>query len=234
MYNVLLLFLYILNVITYTSWVVYKKKQVKKISILGYFIPIILLFKRNKTTQEYIISFLIIYLWLFLIDTLVMYLTDNNPGSGSIMMAIFLLFELLMLFFIISSTVVRTRFLTAVFSLLGLTIIIGTVMNFINKSNDPLNMVVFYTLLIKITALVFVVGMCVNNLKLGDIESLFILMGFLAFFMLQLFNTILLLKKPYSNWDLYIVPLIFVFIFWEASFIWISKLKLKYSPQFPQ
>ncbi|MBN1755614.1 hypothetical protein JW877_05310, partial [bacterium] len=132
-------------------------------------------------------------------------------------------------FYISADILKQKRFLLFSFLGLAILIIVGMTMNLVFKTYEPLNLVDFLTLLIKIGISIMVLHNIIRENIRENVEVIFILMGLLLFFVMQLFNSILVLQDHQNNWYITLLAPILAYTFWGSSTIWIHRFKYKYS-----
>ncbi len=229
----LLIITHAFGVICYILWVDHVRrgwsKGWGKGDVISYVFPLILLFKYKGRATPFRLSLFAIYLYLLLMNSLIMISTGYSPTVYTILMAYILIYELSLIFSYTYIFLAKKTFLISIYSVLVAVILAGVVMNFIHKTYEPLDIIDFLMLLVKISSSILAISVIPKDGIEKHIELIFILLGF---FILQLFDSInsyLMLKNIHDYWELGLVPIMIVFTFWGSSQLWIRNFRYKLS-----
>jgi len=218
----------LLGLICYYLWVRHLRRKWGNISRWVFLFPFILLSNTPSDKLRACISFFVIYIYSYIILSIATMILGCYPTSYTILCAFFMAFELV-IFYLVGLVFIKKKFIPTLLLIIFVAVIFyGGYANIANRSYQPLNIVDFFISLVKILIIILAFSLIVKKKVVSGVEIIYILMGFLIFFLLQLFNTILVIQDLDANWRFMLIAPIFAFAFWGSSLIWIHKIQSRF------
>ena len=200
-----------------------KAKQNGEMSIIDALFPIKTFFSAKNLNIQ-VVSILIVYFWVTLLQPLVMHISYS---SNYIYITFFILLsvtELFLLSRICYILKINRKLIYIGFSVLAFAILSSSILTIYFQQFQILNVCDFILLVAKLIISIILFGRIIISGMIEDLMSIFLIIsGFTLFFILNMFSTGFLLNSFVGNYDISVVFMAIVFSFWLGGSIWLRK-----------
>jgi len=212
---------YIFNII---AWLYYLKSRTQEPGFFIYLFPIKFLLSKATSVSYKVISMLIVYIEIMVLYEISMKLSYNSNVVYIIFFTVILIYELLMLTKINSLLLGKRFHFPIVFITLSLFVLYAAVMCFITKDFQLINIVDFWTMIVKLALSILIIQtIIVKRLIKDEIETFFIIVGFAIFFALLMLASGFLLGDYLEEWHFVQLSTLLVLSIWFWSSLWAWK-----------
>jgi len=220
------LFLYVFIIFNIFAWLYYFKTSTKKPGFFIHLFPIKFLISKGTILSHQVIAMLIIYIEILILFDIVMILSQASNIVYIIFFTLIIIYEMFMLMRINSLLIGKKFHFGIVFSAMVFLALFACGMSFFTKSFEPLNIVDFWTLIVKISACLLIIGIIVlrkMTLLLDNIETVSIVACFSVFYMLQLLESCFSFFNYLTDWDFNQLTLLLLLALLLWSPLWLRK-----------
>ncbi len=213
-------------------------------SILLFFINLILWYlhwKKNeyRNINNNVTRYFVIFLFLFSIWNLLSILSNIFIKKIGIIvwLSFWSIISIYELYFILKLIILFSEFksklndlLVIVIAILSVPICLASLLTWTYKSYNPINTADFFNITLLMSGSLYIFKKLLNNINFIDnIESFFIVAGFLLYFGLHILASSVLSIDFLKNWNFGQYATITSLIFWLGSLFFIWKIRSKHS-----
>jgi len=222
-------FFFTIFILCYILWAWNIGKGKRDGNFIKYFFPFIL-HEQKKNGITKLPNLFLIYVFLIILQNIIFLIFGTPPGLYIILLTLFIVFESYLIFSYAAHLTSKRHYFIIPFTLTAVLTVFALILCFAIRSYDPMDAIDYFTLLIKLSGCILVISTIYLKDKIPEnIDGLFIIVGFAAFFSLQLYNSIYLVFKGNESDFVNAYSLLFVYGYWIISVPLLRRLKCKFS-----